>query len=100
VEDLRDRQRPVAVERRGEARETGDDVVVMKPELTRPALPVLGDVRGACLDDAEAAARTQLEPVQLVVRERAVGVALLVGHRREPRAVTRMDAVAKDEGLG
>jgi hypothetical protein len=95
VEDLHETERAALAERRREAREPGQERVVVDAELPCPPLPVLRDVRRARLDDAESAARSHREPFVLVVRQRAVGVALPVGHRREPDAVLRADAVAE-----
>ncbi len=72
--------------------------VVEDAELARPALPVPGDVRGAGGDDAEAAVRALLEPRRLGGAERAVGVALGVGHRGEGHPVPGARAVAEREG--
>jgi hypothetical protein len=98
VEDLHEAEAARGGQVGGEAREAGVVAVVGDAELAGPALAVVGDVGGAGLDHAEAGAAQQ--PRVLVVRERAVGVRLLVGHRREPAAVRGRDAAREGHRIG
>src|ERR1019366_4889526 len=80
MKELHDAESAVTGERRGESPKTREQPVVVDPQRPGPTLTIQGDVRGARLDDAEAAACPHLEPPQIVVGERAIRVALLIGH--------------------
>ena len=99
VKELHEAEGACLTETRSERREARDVLVAEDTQLAGPPLPVLRHVRRAGLDDAEAPPRAHHEPLSLVVRERAIRVALRVGQRREPRAVLHGDAVPEDEWL-
>jgi len=75
----------------------GELVVAPDAELAGETLAVGGDVGGAGEDDGEAAGGAAHEPVVLVVADRAVGVALLVGERGEGEAVWGGGAAAEGD---
>ena len=56
-------------------------------------LPVLGDVGCARRDDAKSTLRAGLEPRELGVSERTIGMALRVGQRRNGDPVARTAAI-------
>ena len=72
---------------RCEPRQSGQVRVRPAAELAGKALSLRLDVRRAGQRGAETALRAQREPVVFVVGERAVGLALQVGERRQHEAI-------------
>ena len=97
MEQLHARERATGVDLRREAGQAGDHRVVVAAQLARPGLAVLGHVRRTALDEAEAPLGALAEERLLELRARAIGMALHVGERREPDAVSAGDPVPKDE---
>ena len=89
--------RGVPPEPRREPAQAGQRLVAIDAELSGPRLAVERDVRGARLDQPEAAVGARGEERQLVVAEQAVGAGLHVGHRRERDAVGEDEAGAERE---
>ena len=83
--------------RRGQAAKTGEQPIAIHSKLARPPLTVYGYVRRARLDDSKATFGAEGEPMQLIFRECAVGMALPVGHGGKPSAIAGADSVAEDE---
>ena len=87
----------------GQPAEPRHVAVVADAQLALPRLPLGGDVRRARHHQPEAAAGPGHQPATLVVAERAVGVALLVGQRGHGQPVApggSAEQVERGGGVG
>jgi hypothetical protein len=89
VKDLHDTLGAAQRDGRGQPTEARKERVGVDPKFAGRSLPVQRDMRGTCLDDAETTVGAALDPAQLIVPQRPIVVALAVGHRSEPCAITR-----------
>jgi hypothetical protein len=74
-------------------------LIVENAELAFPTLTVRRDVARACCNHAKAALGTDLEPMEFVVGQCAVVVALKVGHRGKKNTISRLDTITKGNRL-
>ena len=99
VDELDEGERSALVHRGREPGQSGLESVVKDPKFACPALAVLGDVRGARDDDSKPALGAGVEPVQLLIAERSVRMALPVGHRGQGDPIARASAAAERHRL-
>jgi len=50
-------------------------------------------------DDAEAPGSAHLQPVQFILAQRAISIALAIGHGGERNAIPGLDAIAENYGV-
>ena len=74
-------------------------MVTPDSHLANPTLSALSDVGCSCGYDTKATLGTAQEPVNLGIRKRAIGIALLVGHGSEYRSVPQSRPGAREGEL-
>ena len=97
VVQLYRRDRPGGAQAVGQPGQAGQVVVGRHPELAGPGQPRALHVGGRGDDQAESAAGAGGQPADLVVGERAVGVALGVGQGRQRETVAQGGPAAQGE---
>ena len=91
--------RASGVEIRGEAGEAVEMLVAEDAELSGEALTNGLDVRRAGHGEPEAALGAHRQPAVLVVRQGAIGMALLVGERRQHEPIRHRRTVQEVDGF-
>ena len=97
--DLQRRTAATGVDAGGQARQPGQVVVRPHAQLAGKALAAALHMGGAGHGEGEAAAGAHRQPVVLRVGQRAIGIALPVGQRRQHEAVGHGRAAGEGEGV-